>query len=98
MTLRIFLGGLGGTVTLVALGSALSGLVDLGSVGARVAHASGLACHVPGVALLDAADLRGEGGRGGRGGSAGDGGRLLGQGEDAGGESENGNGVLHFDF
>jgi hypothetical protein len=31
-------------------------------------------------------------------GGGGDGSRFLGQGEDAGGESENGNGVLHLGF
>ena len=95
LALGVLVGVLLGTASLVAVRSALGGLVDLRSVGARVAHARGLARYIACVALLDAADLRREAGGCGRGRSAGDGGRL---GEDAGSKSENGNGVLHVDF
>lgn len=93
LALGVLLRVLGAAAALVALGSALVGGSSLGRVGASNALACGLAGHVAGGAVHDAADLGGQGGLGRR--SRGDGGRLLG--ENAGSESEDGNGVLHVD-
>lgn len=81
---------------MIALRSALVGLGGLGGVGTSNSLAGRLAGNITSIAVEDAADLRGKTGRGG--GSAGDGSGILGQGEDAGSESEDGNGVLHGDF
>lgn len=95
LAVGVLLSSLGAAITLVAFGSALSGLNDLGLVGTSDAHAARLASHVGGVTLGEA-DLGSGlgGGRAGRG--AGDGaGLVLGDSSNTQGEGEEDGRVLH---
>ena len=97
LALGISLSGSWGAIALVALGSALVGLDGLGGVGTSDTNTLGLAGHIGGVALVNAADQAG--GRrveaGSRGGGAGDGRVLLGKRKDDGGQSGDSKRVLH---
>ena len=92
---RVLLGSSGRAITLVAFGGALVGRDGLGGVGARITQACGLAVDIASVAGEGAAHGRSEasGNWGGRGGSAG-GSSILGHGNGANGEEEDG-GELH---
>jgi len=76
---------------LVAFGSTVVGVDDLGLVGAGNSQAGSLTGHITGGAFGKALALRGEGG--GRSRTAGDGARL---GQGASGEGSEDNSVLHF--